>query len=441
MGTHSNSLERTTAYGEPAPSNHPTMTNDLSPRTAGGAATPGDDLHRSCVVIAGGELHNATRVRHYLEAEGYTNLHSATTLEQVPGLCAALDPDLLLLDLHMPREGFELLAELARRAGPEAYFPILVLTGDTSVDAKRQALMLGASEVLSTPADLFELSCRVRSLLGLRRQNRALLQQVRHLEERVRERAREVEAAQMEVLERLAHAAEFRDDECRQHTHRVGELAGRIARAMGLPEEQAELIGRAALLHDVGKIGVPDSVLLKPGPLTAEEFELVKNHTTMGAAMLAGGRTELLRVAEQIALHHHERWDGSGYPHGLSGEEIPLAARITAIADFVDSASRTRPYRSAWPMERILDSIRSNSGRLFDPRVVEALWRVQEEWNLEPEPASREGTHGEPRQRTASEGLLASRREPPHARRRPPAPHPGGYPFAWHQGAIILGDT
>jgi putative nucleotidyltransferase with HDIG domain len=193
------------------------------------------------------------------------------------------------------------------------------------------------------------------------------------LEERVRERTRELEEAHVEMLDRLAMAAEFRDDATGQHIKRVGQMSAALARDLGLPEEQVELIRRAAPLHDVGKIAIPDHILLKPGKLAPGEFEVIKTHTTIGARILAGGRFALLRMAEEIALTHHERWDGTGYPYGLKGEVIPVSGRIVALADAFDALTSPRSYKKAQSVEEAVIDIRRGAGTQFDPRVVEAF--------------------------------------------------------------------
>jgi PAS domain S-box-containing protein/putative nucleotidyltransferase with HDIG domain len=182
-----------------------------------------------------------------------------------------------------------------------------------------------------------------------------------------------LEEAQFEILSRLAAAAEYRDDDTGEHTRRVGELAGRLAERLGLSAEETRLIRLAAPLHDVGKIGIPDAILLKPGRLTRREFETIKSHTTIGAEMLAGGAFPLLARAEEIARTHHERWDGSGYPAGLAGEEIPMAGRIVAIVDVFDALTHDRPYKDAWTVEDAVAEIERQRGRHFDPRVVDAF--------------------------------------------------------------------
>lgn len=185
-----------------------------------------------------------------------------------------------------------------------------------------------------------------------------------------------VRQSEREVVERLARAAEWRDDDTAQHVQRVSEISCLIAREAGLDDEQCRLIREASPMHDLGKIGVPDGVLRKPGKLTSEEFELVKQHSRIGADILHGGTTPLVRTAETIARWHHERWDGTGYPDGLKGEEIPLPARIVAIADVFDALTSRRPYKEAWPMIKAVEAIRSLAGTQFDPRLVECFLAV-----------------------------------------------------------------
>ena len=183
----------------------------------------------------------------------------------------------------------------------------------------------------------------------------------------MRERTAELEETQIQILERLALAAEYRDDDTGEHTKRVGRMSAQIAQALGLPQAEVELIRLAAQLHDVGKIAIPDSILLKPGKLTNEEFEFMKTHTALGSKMLSGGRFPLLQRAEEIALIHHERWDGTGYMH-LQGEMIPVSGRIVTVADVFDALTSERPYKKAWPRDQAIEEIQGQSGRQFDPQ-------------------------------------------------------------------------
>lgn len=195
------------------------------------------------------------------------------------------------------------------------------------------------------------------------------------LEHRVKARTADLEEAQLEILERLALAAEFRDDETGQHTQRVGRTAAILARALDLPSEQIKLIQGGAPLHDMGKLGIPDEILRKPGKLTVEEFEVMKTHTTIGAQILSGSRFPILQKAEEIALTHHERWDGTGYA-GLAGERIPLSGRIVALADVFDALTNDRVYRKAMPLEEALAEIELQRGRHFDPEMVDAFLQI-----------------------------------------------------------------
>ncbi len=212
----------------------------------------------------------------------------------------------------------------------------------------------------------------------------ALKNQSVHLEQTVRERTRELEESRLEVLQRLAIAAEYRDDDTYEHTERVGRTASRIAKRLSFSQEDVDLIRRAAPLHDIGKVGIPDAILLKSGALTPEEFEAMKEHVKIGAKILVQGRFPVLHVARTIALSHHERWDGTGYPFGLEGEAIPLVGRITAVADVFDALTHVRPYKQAWPVKDAVDEIERSAGKHFDPKVVEAFMELDHARLLHP---------------------------------------------------------
>jgi putative nucleotidyltransferase with HDIG domain len=200
-----------------------------------------------------------------------------------------------------------------------------------------------------------------------------LRDQSEQLENTIRERTKALEDSRLEVLQRLAIAAEYRDDDTNQHTERVGRTAARIARQLGLGSEDVQLIRRAAPLHDIGKVGVPDAVLLKRGELTEDEYKAMQAHVQIGANILANGRFSVLHLARTIALSHHERWDGSGYPYGLSGDNIPLVGQITAVADVFDALTHERPYKPAWSIDAAVTEIAKNGGGDFDPKVVDAF--------------------------------------------------------------------
>ena len=333
------------------------------------------NAREATIVIADDTASNVALLRATLAAAGYSNLVTTMDSAEVNDLCSRRDPDLLLLDLHMPDPGgLEILATLDR--DDRSWFPVVVLTADASSEARQAALSAGATDFLTKPFDRVEMLQRIENMLSLRHAQRRLAHQNEELEAAVAARTADLEEARLEVLERLALAGEFRDDATGRHTDHVGRIARAIAIEMSIPRTRAELIRQAATLHDIGKIGIPDSILLKPGALSPEEFHLMKEHTTIGAQILSDSHSPLLQLAESVALCHHERWDGRGYPRGLSGEEIPLPARITAVADIFDALTSRRPYREPWSFERAIAEIDSLSGAHLDPRVVNAFSQV-----------------------------------------------------------------
>lgn len=317
---------------------------------------------------------NLELLRRILEPQGYTDLRTTTDPLRATEILEEFEPDLILLDLRMPgMDGFELLEILRARTPPGSYLPILVLTSDSSQDAKRRALASGARDFLTKPLSPAEVRLRVRNLLETRFLHRELEERNQSLERRVRERTQKLEGARLEILHRLARAAEYRDDETGEHTRRVGRASGRIARALGLPRGEAELIEMVAPLHDVGKIAIPDRILISPARLSVEDFEVMKTHTVIGWELLRGSGFPLLDTAAQIARSHHEHWDGSGYPDALAGKDIPLAGRIVALADTFDALTHARPYKRAWTDAEALAEIVANRGRRFDPDVVDVF--------------------------------------------------------------------
>jgi putative two-component system response regulator len=323
------------------------------------------------ILIVDDEDVNVRALTRILRTSGFGEIVSTTDPTAAARLYREQDPDVILLDLHMPGcDGLDILRQLRSLAGPQAFVPVLVLTGDPSRDARRHALTAGAKDFLTKPFEVEDVLLRIRNLLETRLLHREMVTQNQLLEQRVRQRAAELEDAYLDTLERLAIAAEFRDDETGRHTERVGEVAALLGSALGLPEEELFLLRRAAPLHDVGKIGIPDAILRKPGPLTAEEWETMKTHAVIGARILSGGRSRVVRLAEEIALYHHEQWDGQGYPAGVAGEAIPLAGRLVMVADVYDALTTERVYREAWPPEKVLSYIRQYAGRRFDPRIA-----------------------------------------------------------------------
>jgi len=346
------------------------------------------------ILIVDDEPANLLLLQRVLLSAGYQRISGASDGLEAIAICENETPDLVLLDLMMPHcDGFGVLEALSPILERE-YLPILVLTAYVERGARQRALKMGAKDFLTKPFDHVEVLLRVNNLLETRLLTLQLSEQNRLLEARVAERTAElntsyerlldintqlqktqraVEESQVEVLHRLAQAAELRDDDTGQHTQRVAVIAARLAEKMGLEQEEIDLILRAAPLHDVGKIGISDTILLKPGKLVPEELDTMRKHTLIGGTLLAAGQSPVVRLAETIALTHHERYDGSGYPCGLKGEEIPLEGRILSVVDVFDALTHERPYKKAWPVDEALAEIERQRGSQFDPHVVDAF--------------------------------------------------------------------
>lgn len=341
-------------------------------------------IHEATILIVDDQAINVHLLERILRQNGYTNIYTTTDSREVKNLYLDLQPDLIMLDLHMPfLDGYGVMEELHHYIPKEAFLPIIVLTADIAPNAKRQALMAGASDFVTKPFDMIEIMLRIHHMLERRFLYQELRLQNQRLEHKVFVRTRELEEAQLEILLRLARAAEFRDYDTAQHTQRVGQTTRLIAQQLKLSPNLVQLIGKAALLHDVGKIGIADSLLLKTGDLTERERELMRAHTEIGAEILAGSQFALLNLAQEIALSHHERWDGTGYPNRLRGDEIPLSGRIVAVADAFDALVHVRPYKQAWTIEEALNEIEGQRGKHFDPMIVDAFIEVQKNYDLE----------------------------------------------------------
>jgi putative two-component system response regulator len=328
------------------------------------------------ILIVDDQEQNVKLLSRILEKSGYEQVISTTNSSEALALYTQLNPDLVVLDVHMSgKDGFAVLEEIVAHGGPDKV-PVLMVTADDSAEVKRRALALGAKDFVGKPFDSAEVLLRIRNLLETHFLYQKLRSQNSELELKVAERTKELEQSQLEVLERLAAAVEFRDDDTGNHTKRVAMVSAMLAEAIGLDATTVELIRRAAPLHDIGKVGIPDHILLKAGPLTAEEFETMKAHTLIGSRMLSKGRSELVRFSQRIARSHHEWWDGSGYPDRVSGQSIPLEARIVAAADFLDALTHERPYRPAWGMDETLAEIQRRAGSHFDPAIAKALLAI-----------------------------------------------------------------
>ncbi len=317
---------------------------------------------------------NLILLERILSELGFENIHIANSAKQA---LEKLDNsfDLIITDHHMPKmTGLELVAAVRLKLGEG--LPILLSSSELDFDLERAALDAGVTDFLPKPYSLHQVLTRVRGVLQTKFLQLELSEQVQHFETEIRKRTKALQQAHLEALERLALAAEYRDYMTGRHTSRVGMLSARIALELGLPEQEIDLIRRAAPLHDVGKIGIPDSILLKPGKLTSQEFEVMKTHVQLGIKLLSPNNSRLVRMAKLIALTHHERWDGKGYPKGLQGQDIPLVGQIVAVADVYDALVSKRPYKHAWKAQEAIDEIKVSKGSAFAPKVVDAFMGV-----------------------------------------------------------------
>jgi putative two-component system response regulator len=338
-------------------------------------ATPGTQpIEGLRIVVLDDNGANVALLEAMLASWRFTDVTGLTSGVRALELCRSEEVDLLLLDLHMPDlDGLAILRELAPRIKAPVALPVIVLTGQSGPETKHEALDAGARDFLVKPFDAGEVRLRIRNALELRSLQLAQRGLQRDLAERVRQRTAELDASRYDVVERLARAGEFRDDATGEHTRRVGRTTAKLAKLCGVRADLVRDLELAAPLHDIGKLAVPDAVLLKPGPLTPEEFAVVKSHARIGAELLAGSSSSLLELASEIALTHHERWDGQGYPANLAGDAIPFAGRLTAIADVFDALTHDRPYKPAWEIGAAIDEMTAHAGRQFDPAAFEAF--------------------------------------------------------------------
>lgn len=331
----------------------------------------------------------------YLKQSGFNAITGITDSTKVVETLEREEPDIVLLDVHMPEiNGFEILRQL-RSANASNPIAVLIFTSSKDADTKIKALELGATDFLHKPLNKSELIARVRNTLIARKQHQHLADYSNKLEHEVRLRTAELVASRREAIQCLARAAELRDDQTGWHVIRVGRYAATIARELGFSDERVIWIEHAAQLHDVGKIGIRDDILYKAGPLTADEFEVMKKHCSAGGSVIrhendwehtapnpvlfADYNSPLMRMAAIVAETHHEKWDGTGYPRGLAGNDIPIEGRITAVADVFDALSTKRPYKEAIPLDECFEIMTKSRGTHFDPSVLDAFFRRKSE--------------------------------------------------------------
>ena len=299
--------------------------------------------------------------------------HTFTSASAGLSWTAEHDPDLIIVDYMMPDiDGLEFIHRVRAMPGRDIV-PILMISASDQKPLRYRALDIGANDFLTKPVDKVEFLARAKNMLVLSEARRKLFDRATWLAEEVRKATAEVVARERETVIRLSKAAECRDPETGAHILRMAHYSHRIAREMGLPLAEQDLLLEAAPLHDIGKVGITDRILLKPGRLDAAEFEIMKQHATIGYELLKGSSSRILQAGAAIALGHHEKFDGSGYPSGIKGKDIPIFSRIVAVADVFDALTTERPYKKAWSLESAVNLLVEGQGTHFDPECVQAF--------------------------------------------------------------------
>lgn len=326
--------------------------------------------HAARIMLVGEEPASRARLVKALQRGGYQNLDVIQDPQCVVDAYIAHLPDLILIDIGDRHSGDCALLNALQAQHDPVMPPIVVLAALRGKGFQIRALEAGARDFIAKPFNPCELHARVRNLLDAHWAHCFTQEQNSALDVMVQERTIELQRTRLQVVQRLGRAAEYRDNETGLHVLRMSKVSALLATQLGWCDARCDLMLHASPMHDVGKIGVPDAILLKPGKLDPHEWELMKEHAVIGAELLSNADSELLHMAREIALCHHEKWDGSGYPGGLKGEDIPIAARIVAVADVFDALMSKRPYKEAWAEADAVAYIRDNAGKHFDPAVV-----------------------------------------------------------------------
>lgn len=344
------------------------------------ALMPAARFHDARILIVDDQPSNVRLLEVFLGESGYHRIEGITDPTRVLESIDREPVDLILLDMRMPvLDGLSILTLLQDAIRQEG-LPIIVLTAQTERETRLEALARGARDYLVKPFDNDEVLFRIHNALETHFLYQERENEAERLEIMVQQRTAELIETQFELVRCLARAGEFRDSDTGSHILRVSVGCHLLAAAAGLPRKTVELIRYAAMMHDIGKIGVPDQILLKPGKLTPEEFESIKTHCRYGVEILGDYDAEVTQLARSIAYSHHERWDGAGYPCGLAGEAIPVEGRITAIIDVFDALTSERPYKAAYSAAEAIAVIRDGAGTLFDPQLVDCFLSMQEEF-------------------------------------------------------------
>ncbi len=335
-----------------------------------------DKILNAKILIIDDQKLDVLVIEKILRTAGYSNIRITFDSRQANLIYREFQPDIVLLDLNMPHlDGFGVMEQL-KEIERDSYLPVLVISSERSQEVRLRALHSGAKDFLNKPYESVEVLMRIHNMIEVRMLHNEIRNQNKMLETKVNERTVELRETRLDIIHRLARAAEFRDNETGIHVIRMSRFSTRLAQAIGMSEAQCDLMLHASPLHDIGKIGIPDSILLKAGKLDPEEWETMKTHTTIGAKLLSDSSFALMKMAKLIALTHHEKWDGTGYPRALKGEDIPLVGRICALCDVFDALTSKRPYKEAWPTSEAMVEIQKGKGTHFDPTLVDTFLKI-----------------------------------------------------------------
>lgn len=328
------------------------------------------------ILIVDDNPSNVILLKKILAFSGYVNIETTTDSRDVINIYKEFRPDLILLDLEMPHlDGFKILEDL-NSLKQEDYLSVMIITSQSDKENRLKALKMGAKDYINKPFDHAEILMRIKNMLEIRVLHNQANIQNHVLEEKVQQRTSELRDLQLELIQRLLRAAEFRDNDTGSHIKRIGQYCSALAKEAGLSNKFCDLIEHAAMMHDIGKIAIPDEILLKQGRLTPGEWEKIKMHTVKGSQILTDSTYDVIQLAEEIALTHHEKWDGSGYPNGLASDEIPISGRITAICDVFDALLSERPYKKAWSLEKVIKEMKDQRGLHFDPSLIDSFFAI-----------------------------------------------------------------
>jgi len=328
------------------------------------------DFKSAGILVVDDEEANVRLIEKILHSKGFKNVISTQKPTEVVSLLNEHCSDLLILDLNMPvMDGYDVMEQL-KKISKNNMPSILVLTAQDMQEYKQRALDSGAQDYVTKPFDINELLSRVRNLLEVQMAHKYMRNQNAILEQKVLQRTQDLHKTRLQVVYHLGRAAEYRDNETGLHIIRMSKFSALLGKRAGMSDYECELLLHASPMHDIGKIGIPDNILLKPGKLDADEWRVMKTHAQIGADILSGDESDLMKMAHEIALTHHEKFNGTGYPNNLQGESIPLVGRVTAIADVFDALTSKRPYKKQWAVDKAIELIKQESSQHFDPKLV-----------------------------------------------------------------------